>query len=807
MAHAASLFLPGPMPPIRRSFAAISFLVCAVPPALAADRTHIAVPESTLGIALPILARQTGISIGGVDPGIAATPSRRLSGKMRPAEALDQLLKDTPFRAAAIDAFTYRIVRRASTPRLDAATDAGAGAKMKTGVGVKAQPTVHAAPSDIVVLASKRSTLLSRFPGGALIVPLRGAASPNEDASDINDVVRTVPILQSTGRGVGRDKLFIRGIVDSSFTGPTQSTVGTYLGDVRLGYNGPDPSLNLYDMSRVEILEGPQGTLYGAGSIGGIIRLVPNAPDLFKNGGQATAGFTMTQNGAPGYDAAAMENIVLASGNGALRLVGYSTRSGGYIDDIQRGQDDINSVDTHGGRAMLRIAPGNGWTIDASFVGQRTDAADSQYATSGLERTSGIAQPFRDRFLLGNVVVTKQWDSGLHLLSSFGAVSHHTSTRFDATQIASVSVPIAYDEKDRMRLLSYETRLWRTFDNGGSWLLGMMLSNNRDILRRQIGPLSSTRDLTGVTNRTIESALFGEGALPLDSRMTLTVGGRLTRARMDGEPSATARVNDFVRGNTSVRFDPSIGLSLAVKSRLLWYMRYQQGFRTGGLAVAPGKGRTEVYRSDAIHVVESGFRLQRSGALGLAGNAAVSLADWRHIQADLIRPSGFIYTANVGSGRVLGFEAMLDYNFSKALNASAGLFLNDSRLNRPAPEFGPTGDHQLPDTPRFSAYATLNWTHDLPSLGQLGIKATIRYTGSSRLGVGPLLDIRQGNYAESNIGANLTTPLGTFGLSVDNIANAEANRFSLGNPFTVAQRNQGTPLRPRNVRLSISRNF
>jgi outer membrane receptor protein involved in Fe transport len=73
-------------------------------------------------------------------------------------------------------------------------------------------------------------------------------------------------MLFSTQLGPGRNKLFIRGVADSSFTGPTQATVGQYLGDVRLNYNAPDPDLNLYDIARVEVVEGPQGTLYGAGS-------------------------------------------------------------------------------------------------------------------------------------------------------------------------------------------------------------------------------------------------------------------------------------------------------------------------------------------------------------------------------------------------------------------------------------------------------------------------------------------------------------------------------------------------------------
>ena len=76
-------------------------------------------------------------------------------------------------------------------------------------------------------------------------------------------------------------------VADSSFAGAAQSTASIYFGDVQLGYSGADPSIRLYDMQSVEVMEGPQGTLYGTGSIGGVIRLTPKAVDLTRFGGSA----------------------------------------------------------------------------------------------------------------------------------------------------------------------------------------------------------------------------------------------------------------------------------------------------------------------------------------------------------------------------------------------------------------------------------------------------------------------------------------------------------------------------------------
>ena len=131
-----------------------------------------------------------------------------------------------------------------------------------------AEPIQQAEPQDIVVTASKRDTLSQRFAGqwvridGDEFKPLGVAGTEAIEARSVG--------FSSTHLGAGRNKLFIRGIADSSFSGPTQSPVGQYFGDMRIGYSGPNPDLKLVDMNSVEVLEGPQGTLYGSGALGGI---------------------------------------------------------------------------------------------------------------------------------------------------------------------------------------------------------------------------------------------------------------------------------------------------------------------------------------------------------------------------------------------------------------------------------------------------------------------------------------------------------------------------------------------------------
>src|SRR6201999_4194793 len=102
-----------------------------------------------------------------------------------------------------------------------------------------------------------------------------------------------------TNLGSGRNKIFVRGLSDGSFTGKTQSTVGLYLDDVPITYNAPDPDLRLVDIDRVEVLRGPQGTLYGSGSMGGIVRIVTARPDTTGFSAQTSAEGMLTQHGEP----------------------------------------------------------------------------------------------------------------------------------------------------------------------------------------------------------------------------------------------------------------------------------------------------------------------------------------------------------------------------------------------------------------------------------------------------------------------------------------------------------------------------
>ncbi|WP_174280615.1 TonB-dependent receptor, partial [Sphingomonas bacterium] len=679
-------------------------------------------------------------------------------------------------------------------------------ATIRKPAATRAAPAAATPGSDVVVTASKQRVPLLRYPGSLSMI---GADDVLLDspATDLSEIGRDLPILQNTELGPGRNKLFIRGIADSSFNGATQSTASTYLGDVQIGFSEQDPNLKLYDMAAVQVLEGPQGTLYGSGAIGGIIRLLPNPVDLGAAGAELAGGATLTRSGRRGGDASGVVNMPLLSGRAGLRLVGYDEHEGGYIDDVGRRLADVNRIDTAGGRATLRIAPGVGWSIELGGVLQRISAADGQYADTAvgpLERRSMVAQPFSNAVSVASVRIEKDWPSGLQLLSVTGLALYTSSDVFDATPSPTRAMPRpaaqVYTSDGDKRLASQELRLSRSPTGGISWVAGVSLLSDRDGTSRALGRADAPVDIIGVTNATRTASAFGEVTVPASATLSTTFGGRVTLARTDGEPSFRPRVSDFVLGRSTARFDPTVALSWRLAPGLAAYARVQSGYRTGGLAVAPGIGRVGNFAPDSIRVAEVGVRRLRGGTTGVAFSSAVSLARWTDIQADLVNRRGLPYTLTLGNARILAVEATVDWVPVRGLRASASGLFTDNRIDGALAMLSTPAHRRLPETPSFAAMADIAYQRPVGA-GVASVGGSASYVGRSVLGAGDLLDISQGNYAVATVRAGWRWRRYELTLTVDNVTDQSANLFAMGNPFSLASRTLATPLRPRSLRL------
>ncbi len=794
-------------------------------PALATAKPALDLPAGRLGDTVAALGQQAGASIVVDTPALWQRATPALKGRYTIEAALKRLLAGSGAEAVPVPGDGWRIRTAARKP-------------VRRAIPPPVPSTGETDGATIVVTASKRDLRLRDFPGTASV--LSGSDLTLGGPPDTDTILSRLATVSSTHLGAGRNKLFIRGIADSSFTGPTQATVGQYFGDIRLTYNAPDPDLRLYDVGSVEVLEGPQGTLYGAGSLGGIIRVVPNAPVLNRTGGSIDAGVSAVQHGAPGGDLSAMINLPVVDDRVGLRVVGYGISDGGYIDNPLRDKTNINRTNTAGGRATLRVAPGDGWTVDLTGIVQNTDGLDSQYADRDaprLTRSSPIDENFSAAYRLGELVVSKDWGK-LHFRSTTGFVGQDLDERFDATPPG--GAPQVFVQHNRTRLFSSEARLWQPLTDGFGWVLGASLLHNETVLNRDLGPDGAAAPVTGVENRVNEFTLYGEASVRLAPWLSLAGGARIAWSALSGSANAEVLASslfealeraDITADRRTTSALPSLALVANASPDLTFYARYQQGFRPGGLAIDSGFVRR--FENDQVATEEGGLRYGTPGRDRFDFAMSVSHTLWRHIQADFLDTSGLPSTDNIGDGRIWSIAASGGWQPVKGLRFDASIAYNDGRVTKPSPSYQALAlryvalipdmgtvipgtnvtaaailatVNRIPNVARFSGRAGFDWQRPLDDRLTLRLNGWARYVGKSRLGVGPVLGEAQGDYADSALTLRIGTPAMGVSLGVTNLGDAVGNRFALGTPFTIG-RDQITPLRPRTFRLGFDAGF
>lgn len=795
-------------------------ILCAGPVHAREVRHSVDVPASRLDQAVRTLGRQTGASIGFRERKLGNLRVSAAEGDLTAGEALVLMLRGSGVRA-----------RRMGTSAFLIETDPHWKPQPREGRG--GAPAVRSARQepppivDIIVTASKRDIPVSAYPG--MVHVMEGDRISAADGRKGTEALEALSAsIVSTHLGPGRNKLFIRGIADSSFVGPTQATVGQYWGNSRITYSAPDPSLKLYDIGRVEVLEGPQGTLYGAGSLGGIVRVIPREPKLDRVEAAAWAGIEAVSHGEIGYDGGAVINIPIVEDRLALRAVGFGAIENGYIDDLGRGLDDVNDVDSFGGRLAMRYADEEGLTVDATLVGQRIDGEDSQYAErqlGELVRSSTMAQPYRNDFLLTDLVVRKSWDE-YELTASVGYADQYVFEHFEGPALpdlensliapAADAPAAAYTQVNDQSMLTAEARLARHGPDGTGWMIAASLLRNEAQLERSMDLSLAPNPLTGVSNTVEEATVYGEATVAASDKLNLTFGGRLSHSKLSSKVvdpilPDTIYVFDPAAGDSrkETEFLPSAALAYQWNEDLTLFARYQEGFRPGGIAVR--REFVQRYEADRLQMVEGGARY-RGADFEL--ETSVSWTDWSNIQADLIDGFGFPTTANVGDGRVFSAGVSGRWRPVPSLSLDGSVYFNSSRVTERAqilrvvsPETVLAEFDRLPNIADAIGQFAFTWNTAIGADTDLELTGFGRYVGKSVLGVGALLGRLQGDYFDTGIEARISRGRIRYSLAMTNLLDSKGNRFALGSPFQLHGFDQITPLKPRSIRLGMEIDF
>jgi len=750
------------------------------------DELAVAVPPSSAISAINRLADQVGVDVVVAVP-LEGRRSEGLSGRFSSQTALARLLGPMELRARRLGPNLYRI-------------EAAPPSRVRRLERSAVVPPLPALLEEVVVTGTWAPPENPGIDGAALVVPdSLTRLSQTAGATSLADLT---PTVDSTRQGAGRNKLFIRGLADSAFSGPLQTTVGQYLGPHRLTYVAPDPDLALIDMEGAEVFEGPQGARFASGSIGGVIRLVPNAPTFGTVSTTLSATLAATQGGDDSGDVALVLNRPVAD-RSALRLVVYNREDGGFVRD-EAGHRREDGVSVTGFRLAGRHE--GRWDTTALVMGQRASADDSQLV-SVTEATESlgpfVAQPYDSEVFLAGVSSERRF--GDLVVTATGTLSRQRiRERYNATQPSERGAAVV-DREQETTTSSNEFRLelmrrrWSA-SGGASVVVGDTRSRRlRSVLYDDaIAPWGQDKK-----RAFMEAAMFGEVAVRLTPALDLSAGGRVAFVESDEEIRMTGGSAVYVFGeiqdDPAIEVTPSLGIDWMTSWGFRVFARRDEAVRPGGSSEM--LGGVQHYASDRVILVEAGvqtgdaFRTWR-------GEASVGAVDWRDIQADTISIGGDLMTENVGDGTIDFVQLKAVWAANDRLTVSGGVFINDSRVTLAGVGVIGVLGGRIPNVAPFGAQLSLAYGPFKAAGLTMTVAADNRYVGKSRPGLGVGLSTPQGGYVATDISAEIDIGRGRLRAKISNPFDIKATRFGLGSPYREFD-SQGAPVRPRTISLGF----
>ena len=590
---------------------------------------------------------------------------------------------------------------------------------------------------EVIVSAQKKTENLQDVP--ISVTTLSADELESLNIKDFADYVLQLPSVSAVQRRPGMGQIFMRGISDGgnsnqSLQGPA---VAIYLDESPVTMIGDNLDVHVYDIERVESLSGPQGTLYGAASQAGNLKIITKKPTSEFDSG-VNIGAESTKGGQTSSLVEGFVNIPLSQ-NMALRLVGYNDRDGGYIDSVADSitypvsgitktnelyvEDNFNDAVKTGYRAALRIDLTENWKLDMSSMGQKTTSdgvwdhnpdALGEYNVSRFYDDSQTDD--WERFavtLTGDLgfadltFTTSSMDRDFEVLSDY---SHYSIdgyvegyyTCYEYYFGPCVDPSIQFENDTHQEYDTTEIRLSSKGDGKLNWILGSFKTENVTEYNSQwhvpaINPLAAvpgSKDLYYQTDQVRteeESAVFGEIYYQINDKMELTLGKR--KFDMDttlkgfvgtvwwpnyilGSATRPDNVNSLYSGSDDIT---KVNLSYALNNDSMMYVTFSEGYRPGGANRTTQLGAT--YDADFLESKEIGFKsMLMDGRLRL--NGALYIMDWDDIQLGWFDSSISLLglVDNIGKAESDGTEIDLKYLVNDAVSIAVGFSENSTAL-------------------------------------------------------------------------------------------------------------------------------
>jgi len=713
---------------------------------------------------------------------------------------------------------------------------------------------------ELVVTAQKREERLVDVP--AAITALQGNMLREIGAKNLSDYAALVPGLQfaSQGGGVGQ-QLVLRGLAtgvqtDSALVGeivdgiPVGSSSTYALG----GASALDSSL--WDVKRVEVLRGPQGTLYGASGMSGLISYVYNQPDLHRYGGAAEVEGSGTQGGAASYIGRGTINLPIIADQLALRVSAFADHEGGWIDNPTRGEKDINERSEQGARANLLWQPTDRFHANLEALYQFNEArasdaasynATTHDAVSGsLDQRHSLLDP--SKFIYELEALNLSYDFGPATLTS--TTSHQYLKNDRITYFTDTTTAPLFTSQTFLTLLGVAgptaknllfnfrnhtdkvTEELKLVSNGAGplqYVAGVYTAHEKssgdsiftgtDAVGTPLANMNPGVD-AGIPSDYKEYAAYAQASYTFADRLTLTGGLRYTRIDQKFQETLSGPyragllalhilgvTNQITGSEEDVNFLVNVRYALTPDSNL--YARIADGFRPGGPNVIV-TGLPPNFQPDKLTDYEAGYKASYMGGR-LQFDADVFYIKWDRIQLRAA-VNGITGETNGGAASSRGAEAQATFKPADGWTIGGNLAYADARLDEAVPSVGGLSGDPLPLSAKWSGAVFTSYI--FPIRGDWsGFVGGTMHADSARNVTFPngaakgSPNYRLPSYLLGDIRAGVQNDRYTVTLFVNNVGNSRAQLSALATDVAVTNTGQVAVARPRTIGVRLDAQF
>ncbi len=601
----------------------------------------------------------------------------------------------------------------------------------------------------------------------------------------VGEFVRTLPSVNMQAESPGVNSIEMRGLV-TTFPDITslqdRSLTATYLDDAPISVQAANPDLKVFDLERIEVLKGPQGTLFGAGSMSGTVRLITRKPESHSFQANSDVSVSGTERGGTNYSVRGSANLPVIEDRLAVRLGVYRGEDSGFIDNLEQHRSDANDTESTQGRVAVRWTPIQGLTLDASATFARLTAHGDYTTYPGLGRytyESLTPERFDDDFKLYNI--TADQDFGFaHLIASVSyqdrAYTDQRSFEFfdEALMTPGIQLPSNAMQINTLQDAPQEIRLVSNQNQRLRWIVGafheyyhrfypqILNSPGFDDTIAGLYGIPPTSQSTygtalpdqpfwGIINvRERQYALFSEVTYAVVPKLDITLGARYFDFRQDfnlfftgfagalgpGEPLARNGVQ------TSKGANPRVVASYKIDDSVMVYTQAARGFRYGGvnlpvplafcasdLANAGLTDAPATFGPDNLWNYELGEK-GRFLDNRLLFNVTGFFVDWRDVQTTFPLQCGYPFVENKGRIHSQGMEIESQAKITRDLSVSFSGSFTDAHADGPLSNLGAPDGARVPFFPRLITSFGADYVTRL-SRGNLRWSADWTYRGSA----------------------------------------------------------------------------